>query len=231
MGDNRLDHWLEWENKYHRTRNIKYAVLALGKWGRTAPDWAFLACSEYFQAEERRSISGRCRNDDKLLDRMAKLIISGSAKTKHEAAQRVTGDETNGSNIHRLLRLWDDEQKAAEPGIEKPRPWWHPRCERASVRRAKQHGNFLGPYNPYNAPPPDPEDDKLLDRMAELIISGSAKTEHAAARRVIGGVYEINRSKIQCLLRLWDAECKAAKSPEPWPWSHPRCERAAVTAR
>ena len=60
MADKLNDRWMEWENEYSRTGDINYAVLALGKWGRTAPDWAFLACSEYFQAKERRSISGRC---------------------------------------------------------------------------------------------------------------------------------------------------------------------------
>ena len=156
MADKKLDHWLEWEKEYRRTGDVGYAVLALGKWGRTAPNWAFLACSAEFQAKERRS-AGYYRQDNKLLDRMAELIISGSAETKHEAAQRVTGDETNGPNIRRLLRLWDGEQKAADPGIEKPRPWLHPRCERSHVREAKRRGNFLGPYNPYNVPSPDPE--------------------------------------------------------------------------
>lgn len=155
MADNRLEHWLEWENKYHRTGDINYAVLALGKWGRWAPHWAFVACSAHLQVEERRSISGRCRNDDKLLDRMAELIISGSAKTKHEAAQSVTGDELNGSNIHRLLRLWVGEQKAADPEIEKPRAWLHPRCERLRLRQAMQHDDDH--YNPFNVPTLDSE--------------------------------------------------------------------------
>ena len=132
-----------------------YAVLALGKWGRTAPDWAFLACSAHFQAEERRS-TGRYKNDDELLDRMAELFVSLIVKKRHAAARMVTGDETNGPNIRRLLRLWDGEHKAACPEEEKPDLWTHPRIERALVRQAKQRGNFLGPHNPYNVPPVEP---------------------------------------------------------------------------
>ena len=152
------DRWQEWESNYHKTGDVRYAALALGKWGRTAPDWAFRACSAHLQAEERRS-GGRYRDDDKLLDRMAELITSLSAETRHAAASRVTGDEINGSNIRRLLRLWDREHKAACPEEEKPDLWTHPRIERALVRQAKQRGNFLGPHNPYNVPPVKPEAD------------------------------------------------------------------------
>ena len=152
------DRWQEWEADYRGSGDVKYAVWALGKWGRTAPGWAFQACSAYFQAEERRS-AGHYRNDDKLLDRMAELLTSQVDMKKHAAACMVTGDEVNGPNIRRLLRLWDDEHKTACPGIKKPELWTHPRYERAQVRLAKQSGNFLGPHNLYNVPPPDPEAD------------------------------------------------------------------------
>ena len=150
------DRWQEWESKYHETGNVEYAVLALGKWGRTAPDWAFLACSKYLQSEERRA-HGNYLEDGHLLDKMAPLI--GSGMTVHGAAQALTQEGYNGPNTHRLMRKWRDELKRTtifDPITDAP---IHPRMERVAVWQAKRRGSFFGPHNPYNVPPVEPEGD------------------------------------------------------------------------
>ena len=143
-----------WEDAYNETGDFRYGVLAVGKWGHKAPDWAFRACSVFLQSEERRA-SGRYPDDDMLLDEMADLLASGEARTKHAAARMVTGDATGGANIHRLLRLWDAEEPVGQMDVDGD-PAVHKRLERAAVRQAKRRGSFVGPYNPFYAPQNDP---------------------------------------------------------------------------
>ena len=151
-----VDRWQEWETNYHETGDVMYAVLALGKWGPRAPDWAFLACSRYLQSEERRA-HGNYPEDGHLLDKMAPLI--GSGMTLHGAAQALTQEGYNGSNTHRLMRKWKEELKRTrilDPETEAP---IHPRMDRVAVWEAKRRGSFRMPHNHYNVPPVEPEDD------------------------------------------------------------------------
>ncbi len=133
--------WARWEQLCKEATDtedmIRYAALAIGKWPNKPPHWAVEACRRYYEAHERAAPGYQSNPDD--LDAMADLIVSGVAKTKHDAARQVTRKDTGHADIRRLLRLWDNEIKLSARDSVDSQPV-HLRLERAAVRLAKRQG-------------------------------------------------------------------------------------------
>ncbi len=136
------------EDEYVRTEDVRYALMAIGTAPNDPPDWAVQACRCYFLKFE-RSPKGYDPTNEMHLDEMARLIRSGEAKSAHDAALQVTGDELNGSNAHRLLRLWKEEFVPVNAADRGDGELIHPRVIHLIVREAKVKGNFMmGRWNP-----------------------------------------------------------------------------------
>lgn len=114
-----------WKMLFKETGDIRYAALAIGRaisigttYKKTVspPQWALSACEKWFETYDKSYFDPLSKgkkgppgykDDDNLLDEMAKLTLSGTSV--NAAAKKVFGKDPDKSNVDRLSRKWRDE--------------------------------------------------------------------------------------------------------------------------
>ena len=127
----RTPDWERWKNAFIETGDPSYLTFILGKSHAAAkryPEcppssltaWALEQCQQLFERDN-RAVEPRSPikrpgppgypDDGDLLDRIADLRLRGL--NLHAAASKVVANNPDPSNVSRLTRLWQEEEKAS----------------------------------------------------------------------------------------------------------------------
>jgi len=137
---------VDWEQAYHKTGDVRFASLAIGRFPGDPPAWAIQACRAAFEKQENATellfkpgpLEKLMVEDIKRLDRMAELMAPLQMISIHAAAREAAGGKgSKDPEVQRLERLWRAEEYVTidDYGAAERQ---HPRLERATRRWLEQ---------------------------------------------------------------------------------------------
>ena len=124
LDDLAREEWvLDLQREYEKTRDVRYAALALGASPDEPPDWALSACIHFFDDHEvsaqrfddtpARGGLKNPRNDGATLQKAAEGVARGM--TISRALKDLMNADSDDTDLRRLLRVW---KKRSDPLFE-----------------------------------------------------------------------------------------------------------------